>query len=74
MNEECLDKRTRAEDIILGALGYGEEARIISIRRRPAGYEGRGEFSGGECFEFCSDGEMSELEEWALQILTGERS
>lgn len=63
-----LSPQVRAEDIILGSLGYGEEARIVSIERTPAGFKGIGRWADGEEFSFESDDEVDELTEWALQI------
>jgi hypothetical protein len=59
----------RAEDIILGSLGFGEEARVVSIERTSDGYKGIGRWADGEEFPFESEDEMDELTEWALQIL-----
>lgn len=67
-----LSPHVRAEDIILGALGYGEEARIVSIERTPEGFRGIGRWADGEEFAFENDDEVDELTEWALQILLKE--
>lgn len=67
--EEILDDRTRAEDILLGSLGFGEDARIRSVRRTPSGYAGTGVFSDGEEFTFDSAEGLDELQEWALGVL-----
>jgi hypothetical protein len=64
-----LSPQVRAEDIILGSLGFGEEARVVSIERTSDGYKGVGRWADGEEFPFESDDEMDELTEWALQIL-----
>ncbi len=64
-----LSPQVRAEDIILGSLGFGEEARVVSIERTPAGYKGIGRWADGEEFSFESDDEMDELTEWALELL-----
>jgi hypothetical protein len=64
-----LSPQVRAEDIILGSLGFGEEARIVSIERTPSGYKGIARWSDGEQFSFESDDEVDELTEWALTIL-----
>ena len=68
-----LSPQIRAEDIILGSLGYGEEARIVSIERTPDGYQGVGRWLDGEEFSFESEDDLEELEEWALEILLGEQ-
>lgn len=66
---DCLTEHLRAEDILLGSLGYGEEARLITIERSSSGYRGLGRFSDGEEFEFeWSDG-VDQLQEWALGIV-----
>lgn len=64
-----LSPQVRAEDIILGSLGFGEEARVVSIERTPDGYKGIGRWADGEEFNFESEDEMDELTEWALRIL-----
>jgi len=64
-----LSPNVRAEDIILGSLGFGEEARVLSIERTPEGYKGIGRWADGEEFPFESDDELDELQEWALSIL-----
>ncbi|MEY4670011.1 MAG: hypothetical protein RL518_2710 [Pseudomonadota bacterium] len=64
-----LSPQVRAEDIILGSLGFGEEARVVSIERTAEGYKGIGRWADGEQFPFESEDEIDELTEWALQIL-----
>jgi hypothetical protein len=64
-----LSPNVRAEDIILGSLGFGEEARVLSIERTPEGYKGIGRWADGEEFPFESDDELDELQEWALAFL-----
>ena len=64
-----LSPQVRAEDIILGSLGFGEEARVVSIERTSDGYKGIGRWADGEEFPFESDDEMDELTEWALGLL-----
>jgi len=64
-----LSPQVRAEDIILGSLGYGEEARIVSISRTADGFKGIGRWADGEQFTFESDDEIDDLTEWALQIV-----
>ncbi|RIL07916.1 MAG: hypothetical protein DCC75_09615 [Proteobacteria bacterium] len=68
-SESFLDERTRAEDIILGALGFGEDARIVKISRTEGGFCGSGCFNDGEKFDFENQEALSELEEWALEVL-----
>ena len=62
------DPYCRAEDVILGSLGFGEDASITSIRKNAEGYEGKGQFSDGEEFTFQSD-DLDDLSQWALSIL-----
>ena len=69
MAEAFLKEETRAEDIILGSLGFGEEARIISIEKTAKGFCGKGSFADGESFEFENDGELDDLQRWALELL-----
>jgi hypothetical protein len=64
-----LSPLVRAEDVILGSLGFGEEARVVSIQRTSDGYKGIGRWADGEEFPFESDDEMDELTEWALGLL-----
>lgn len=64
-----LDHRTRAEDILLGSLGFDQEASIISIRRGTIGYSGIGRWEDGETFEFESDSPLTTLEEWAISMV-----
>lgn len=63
------DERSRAEDILLGALGYGEDAQIDLLEPTKTGFKGQGHFTDGESFSFENDGELSDLEQWALGIL-----
>ena len=67
--KDFLDEKTRAEDIILGSLGYGEEAKIVSIKKNKSGFSGVGKFLDGEEFSFSSEGELEEIELWAVEIL-----
>lgn len=67
--DDLEDEKVRAEDILLGALGFGQEAQIISIMRANNGYRGRGRWLDGEEFEFESEEDLSGLEEWALSVL-----
>jgi hypothetical protein len=59
----------RAEDILLGSLGFGEDARVVSIERTSDGYQGVGKWADGEEFTFESDDELDELQQWALTVL-----
>lgn len=68
-NGDDLSPETRAEDILLGSLGYGEEARVVSIERTENGYRGVGTWPDGEQFTFENDDELGDLEIWALDFL-----
>ncbi len=68
--DDFLSKKIRAEDIILGSLGFDEDAKIVSIEKTTNGFKGVGSWSNGEEFCFSSDNLLSELEEWALDILS----
>lgn len=70
--DDILSERNRAEDIILGGLGFGEDASITTVELLESGYfKGSGHFDDGESFEFESDDEATELELWAIDILEG---
>jgi hypothetical protein len=47
-NGDDLSPQTRAEDILLGSLGYGEEAKILKIEKTAGGYRGGGVWPDGE--------------------------
>jgi len=68
-NGDDLSPETRAEDVLLGSLGFGEEARILSIEKTSDGYRGIGVWPDGEQFDFASDDELDELQQWALQFV-----
>lgn len=70
MKEDFLTEKSRAEDILLGSLGFGEEANIVSIEITTSGYKGVARWKDGEEFPFESNEEMDELQRWALDILT----
>jgi hypothetical protein len=69
-----LSPRVRAEDILLGSLGFGEDARVISIERTDSGYKGVGVWPDGEHFEFENEEELEDLDEWALTVLVADSS
>ncbi|MBX7143415.1 MAG: hypothetical protein K1X79_03110 [Oligoflexia bacterium] len=69
VREDFLAERARAEDIILGSLGFGEEASIVSVEILPQGFRGLGRWQDGETFDFESNEELTDLESWALKIL-----
>jgi len=70
MDDEQNNERSRAEDILLGSLGYSEAANILTVSRTSqGGYCGRASWTDGEEFDFESEGDLEYLEEWALNIL-----
>ena len=69
MKEDFLSEKSRAEDILLGSLGIGEEAKIVSIELTNQGYKGIAVWSDGEEFPFENDDEINDLQRWALKIL-----
>lgn len=69
MTQDGLDEHTRAVDILLGSLGFGEDASLVSVERTPEGYRGVGSWSDGEQFDFESDFDLEDLHLWALSVL-----
>ncbi len=69
-NSDDLSPQARAEDILLGSLGFGEEAKIVTIEKTPDGYRGIGVWPDGEQFQFENDDELDELQVWALKVLS----
>jgi hypothetical protein len=67
--EDFLKPETRANDIILGSLGFASEGRVIVIERYAEGYRGKARFDDGEELEFDSPGPLDQLEEWAIGVL-----
>lgn len=72
VERDILAPRQRAIDILLGSLGFAEEAELLSVERAPEGYAGVLKFSDGEQISFRSEEPLGELEEWALHILLDE--
>jgi hypothetical protein len=70
VKESFLDEKLRAEDILLGALGYGAEATILEISSDESKYWGSGKFADGEIFQFQSEDELTEIEKWAITVLS----
>ena len=70
MSADKLDPLTRAEDILLGALGYDVSASIIEVHPTENGYAGSGKYVDGEVFEFESGAGLAELESWAIKVIT----
>jgi len=72
--QDDLSPRIRAEDILLGALGFGEHARIVTIHGTNNGYPGYagvGTWPDGTTFTFESEEPLTALEQWALAVLVG---
>lgn len=67
-NRDDLSPQTRAEDILLGSLGFGEEAKILTVERTDQGYRGVGVWPDGEQFQFENDDELDDLQVWALGV------
>ncbi|MCB0319532.1 MAG: hypothetical protein KDD60_01320 [Bdellovibrionales bacterium] len=67
--EAFLDQRVRAEDIILGGLGFGEGASIVQLNVAEEFFSGTGRWDDGEEFTFESDAPPTDLELWAIGIL-----
>lgn len=70
-DSEELTPKMRAEDILLGSLGYNEDAKIVTVERTTDGYKGVGVWVDGETFNFENEEELESLELWALEILLG---
>lgn len=69
--EDWLEEKIRAEDIILGSLGLGDDAKLKWVKVTQEGFEGEAQWSDGEIFRFESDDELTELEIWAIDLLKG---
>jgi len=67
--ETFLSPEIRAEDIILGAAGIGEEGKLLTLEEGEKGYTGEVQFHDGEILRFVSEDELSDLEIWAISIL-----
>lgn len=68
--EDFLDEKTRAEDILLGSLGFDADAKLISIEPTSTGYKGRACWiTDGEEFFFESDDSIDDMQKWALKVL-----
>ena len=69
MVDEFLKEDNRAEDILLGSLGIGEEAKILTLERTEDGYKGTAQWKDGEIFPFESEDPLDELQEWAVGVI-----
>jgi len=69
-SSEELSEISRSEDILLGAMGFSEDARLkrVVVKREEVFLEGSFT-SDGETFVSKFDGEFGPLESWALEIL-----
>ena len=72
--KDDLSPQTRAEDILLGSLGFGEDARIVSIEPTETGYRGMGVWICGEEFSFESEDDLDPLQLWALGVFMSKES
>ena len=70
---EEFSELSRAEDILLGSMGYGEGAKLANVTIAGDQITLHGEFSDGEAFSADIDQELSDLEHWALNILEASR-
>jgi hypothetical protein len=68
-NGDDLSPEVRAEDILLGSLGFGEEAKILTVEKTVTGYRGVGVWPDGEQFPFECAEELDSLQEWALAYI-----
>jgi len=69
MEQDFLDEETRAEDILLGAVGIDGDAKIVNVELKGPGYRGIARWPDGVTIEFESEEELSDLEAWALEVL-----
>jgi len=69
-NDSWLSERQRAEDIILGGLGFGEDVTILEIKNSTFGFKGKAMYRDGSRIDIRNDDQLSELEIWALTILS----
>lgn len=68
--EEELSDLSRAEDILLGAMGYSDDAKLEKVKILGEQIFLNGAFrSDGESFSVKFDCERGKLEDWALEIL-----
>lgn len=67
--KDILAEQVRAEDILLGSLGFDSDASIITVKATREGYKGIASWSDGEEFEFESDDGREELEDWAIDVI-----
>ncbi|MCB0328644.1 MAG: hypothetical protein KDD70_03240 [Bdellovibrionales bacterium] len=67
--EDFLEEHVRAADILLGGLGFGEDAQVIEVTLEGERFFGRGKWADGEEFSFESEDEVTDLEKWAIEIL-----
>jgi hypothetical protein len=69
MKELIEDTLLRAEDILLGSLGYGEDAKLTALYHVGSALHGSVTFSDGLQDLFQLDDELTELERWAVNHL-----
>lgn len=73
MKEKFLSEKQRAEDILLGSLGFGQDASIVACLSDENYFWGEGVYSDGEKFTFKSEDPITDLERWAIQVLSQKR-
>jgi len=74
MKESWLNEQERAQDIILGSLGFGEDVKLLSFEETSEGFKGIAIFPDGIEIAIENDGELTHLERWALGVLASARS
>ena len=72
--DDFLNELTRAQDILLGALGIDGDTEILALEICDEGYAGTARWPDGETCSFEADWEPDELERWALDIVLAQLS
>ena len=67
--DDFLSEEIRAEDILLGSLGFDGDAKIVSVEMVGEGYRGVGRWTDGEVFDFECEDKIDELQIWALGVV-----
>lgn len=68
MDKFLLDQRRRAEDILLGSLGFAEGASIVSLEKSNRGYKGTAIWEEGDTFVFECEDDLDKLQDWAVSV------
>ena len=71
MSEDFLDERVRAEDIILGSCGFGEDAELLTLEVSTSSLVIHGRWrDDGDEFEHVEElDELDDLQRWAVGVL-----